>query len=354
MDETATAEGVTNAAPVPRPSDEAVGGHDATGEPQHSRQTRLLALNNAHQHDARVVFDEDKHVYFIDGERYPTSVSGVVHQYFPSFDPAACVEQYYVRWKADKKSRYYQFIAYLENVLQLPPDVAKTEICSSWNASGSRASADGTSTHLAIELDLNGEAPEAHHAESAEFQQYVRWRKTHPTWVPHRTEWSVFDVETLLCGQIDSIWRDSATGKFYMVDWKRVEKLERTNNFGERGFAPLKDLHNTNLSHYTLQQNLYAWMLRRNYDMDVAGMYLLQVHPSIDEAVEVPVAFIDDEIDIIVAARKARVVAGELKTVAASALKRLRDADATVCAKRSARNGALRALYTRLLNTLQD
>lgn len=325
----------------------------ADAEAQHSRQTRHLALTNAHPLDARIVFDEEKHVYFVDGARYPTSVSGVVHQYFPSFDATACVEQYYDRWKADKKSRYYQFIAYLENVLQLPEDVAKAEICASWSASGGKASADGTATHLAIELDLNSQAPEQHHLDSPEFKQYARWRETHPTWVPYRTEWSVFDQDTLLCGQIDSIWRDAETGAFYMVDWKRVLKLERTNNFGERGYAPLDGLHNTNLSHYVLQQNLYAWMLRRNYGVDVAAMYLLQVHPSIDEAAEVPVPFIREEIDVIVDTRRAKVAAGELKTVAASSRKRPCDEAEPACKARATRNAALRALYTRLADALK-
>jgi hypothetical protein len=318
----------------------------------HARGLRSLAIKNKHTLDDRVVFDEDLHIYFVDGVRYPTSVSGIVHQCFPSFDPTKCVEKYYNQWKADKKSRYYQFITYLENVLGLPSSVAQAEICANWSSSGKKASGDGTSTHLAIELDLNDESPGEHHLESPEFKQYQEWRKLHPTWVPYRTEWSVFDEPTLLCGQIDSLWQDKITKKFYMVDWKRVEKLEKTNNFGERGFAPMDKFHNTNLSHYTLQQNLYAWMLKQNYGIQVEEMYLLQLHPSIEEADEVELPFITREIELIMSARRAKVAAGEITTVQASA-KRAREVDTSADEARATRNKALRSLYTRLLEELE-
>jgi hypothetical protein len=326
----------------------------------HARGLRRLAVENRHPHDDRVVFDEDLHVYFVDGARYPTSVSGVVHQFFPSFDAAACVDKYYDKWRSDKQSRYYQFIAYLENVLQLPTHAAKAEIALNWNSSGKKASGDGTATHLAIELDLNCDPVAPEHKASVEFQQYEAWRLTHPTWVPYRTEWSVFDESTLLCGQIDSVWQDVNTKKFYMVDWKRVEKLEKTNNFGERGYPPMQKHHNTNFAHYTLQQSLYAWMLQQNYGIQIEEMYLLQVHPSISCAKELEISYIEDEVEEIMSERRAKVRGGDIKTIQASASRKRSHGDAEAAGDAAAaasdsqreRNAALRELYTRLASEL--
>jgi hypothetical protein len=82
-------------------------------------------------------------------------------------------------------------------------------------------------------------------------------------------------------------------------------------------------------------------------------MYLLQVHPSIEEAQEVPVPFIHEEIAQIVAARRAKVASGEVKVIEASAKKRSRDTPGVAENEAAAaRKAALRALYSRLLGDI--
>ena len=165
--------------------------------------------------------------------------------------------------------------------------------------------------------------------ETQEFQQFVRWKQTHPTWVPYRAEWSIFAENELLCGQIDSIWKDTTDGKLHMADWKRVIEMKMSAFRNEKGYAPFDTMQNTNYYHYVVQQNCYAWILKTYYNIEVSSLALVQVHPSIDDFIEWPLPFIYDKIDTVMKRRRQRVEAGELKVMDAS----------EVAASKNARHG---------------
>jgi hypothetical protein len=307
------------------------------------RDTLALARLHAHPLDDRIRFDPGMHVYFVDGCKYPGSVSGVIHEYFPSFDPVATIDRYYEAWKRNKDAKYNPLINYLLNIIQLDDDAVKREIARNWAASGTKASQSGTDTHLQIELSLN---QEHHNAESPEFLQYMAWRATHPTWEPYRTEWSIFDDSALLCGQIDSLWKDAATGELHMADWKRVGVMKTSAFRGdERGFGPMKEFANTNFNHYTLQQNLYTYMLEKSYSLKVASMCLVQIHPDLDNFVEWPLRRLDKEVRVIMEEREGRVTQGILAVVAASAVTKRKTEEPQHDTERVTK---LRAYYTRL------
>lgn len=289
------------------------------------RDELKLAVLNAHPRDERIRFDAVEHRYFVDGCAYPTSVSGLIHDSFPQFDAPAVVNQYYERWKSDKNNKYAPLIAYLTGVVGLDDELAKLEIARTWSANGSRASNAGTDTHLQIELYLNEEPCVT---TSSEFSQFQLWRSTHPTWEPYRTEWSVFDEDSLMCGQIDSLWRDVITGEYHMADWKRVASMDLKAFRDEKGFHPFESLPNTNHGHYTVQQNAYAYMLEKNYGIVVSSLSLVQVHPDLDEYNEWPLRDIRHLVKKAFDARADRVRAGEIKVLddAALAAKRLKRA----------------------------
>ena len=279
--------------------------------------TMELERVNAHPRDSRIVFDPVQHKYWIDGVRYPSSVSGLIHDNFPQFDGEATVNSYFDGWARNSNNKYYRLIRYLRDVLELDQEQTKAEIVRLWNASGVTASTLGTDVHLQIELCLNKENHQAH---SPEFVQYAAWRATHPTWQPYRTEWSVFSEPELICGQIDSLWIDER-GSFHMADWKRVAEMDMTAFKNERGYPPFDGLQNTNYYHYVVQQNVYSWMLERNYGIMVSSMCLVQLHPDLDTFVEHPIARIDSQVDTVMAARRRLVGAGELRTTAAEHVK---------------------------------
>ena len=66
-----------------------------------------LKINNSHPRDKRIDFDENNHVYFIDGIPYELSVTGFIKSFFEEFDSESVIKKNYAKWQLDKKSKYY-------------------------------------------------------------------------------------------------------------------------------------------------------------------------------------------------------------------------------------------------------
>ena len=271
-----------------------------------------LAQKNRHERDSRISFEESTHTYTIDGEIYKTSVSGILHGFFPTFNAKDVIEKNFNKWKEDKKSPYHRFIQYCNLRMHLEEEDIKSELAKMWNQYGNERADYGTGVHLSIELQLNLAPRDDRSPEMEQFEAWMRDAKP-KSWEPYRTEWSVFCDESRTAGQIDGLFIDTSDGSFHMVDWKVVEKLEQKHSFGERGFPPFEALHNTNLGHYYVQQNLYFWLLKNRYGITCKSMRLLQLHYTLSEAVEWEIPLLQREVDMVMRARCQDVVAASSK-----------------------------------------
>lgn len=132
---------------------------------------------------------------------------------------------------------------------------------------------------------------------SPEFRRFEAWVRAHDDLSPYRSEWSIYDEDAEVAGQVDSLWF-TEQGSVVMADWKRARELlsgdlqrQRAlshNRFGlsHCRFAPdepgpCRHLHDCAYNHYLVQQHLYADLLRRKYDVDVCHMSLVQAHPDV-------------------------------------------------------------------------
>ena len=90
-----------------------------------------------------------------------------------------------------------------------------------------------------------------------------------------------------VAGQIDALFLD-ADWKLVIVDWKRVRSM-RTEGYDPLRY-PLEQLADCNYWIYSLQLNLYRYILETEYAFDVSRMYLAVAHPeqSLPRLVEVP------------------------------------------------------------------
>lgn len=211
-------------------------------------------------------FDADKHEYTIHG-RPATAVSTLVKEFFPEYDTPY--------WSARKA---------------FERGCTAEEVAVEWAAKALASSTAGTALHLLIEEFYNhGRATST----SPEFAHFLDFHRQHPHLVPYRTEWQVFHEELMLAGTIDFVARND-DGSLSIFDWKRSHRVVNAAgqpqlNAYQPAEGPLQDLPECAFSHYTLQQNVYKWLLEAKYGCRVRDMHLVVLHPDYDRFHLVPV-----------------------------------------------------------------
>ncbi len=253
-----------------------------------SCSAELLPLNekNAHPRDKMIAFDEGPHVYYVKGETGYTSVTAVVHENFEHFDALGVATTMVQRADFKKAARYAQYHTMAAEATTQEELVAT--IIKSWDDNGREQAAHGTAMHRFIELTLNGiPTPAVDCVERQHYQEYAK-QQAAAGLVPYRTEWMLWDEELKITGSIDAIYYKPSMGTYHMVDWKRSKEIKW---FGfKKGRGLCSHLQDCNFVHYTLQLNTYKYLLEKNYNLQIADMHIVVLHPSNESFLELPVA----------------------------------------------------------------
>ena len=228
-----------------------------------------LAELNSHERDSCIMFEEDTHTYYVnfDGTQFVTagviSVSKLVHDYFPTFDPDDAVEKMMKgrNWKPGH--RYFGMLS--------------STIKEEWTTNGAVASSRGTWLHGQLERYMNGfQLQSAPYADLIPLRQFFEWERLHFTGklIPFRTEmrfWS--DSSLKLTGTADLVAVDpqhppptecDGVLTLHIIDWKFSREIKYDNRY-QNGSGPCCKMPDCNFSHYALQQNLYRWLLETFY-----------------------------------------------------------------------------------------
>lgn len=262
-----------------------------------------LAFVNEHERDKHIVFDEPTHTYTVKGSyKGYISCTGFIHSFFGHFDPDAIIAKM-MRGPKWSESQYFGMTA--------------EAIKKKWNDNGRSASEAGTEMHLAIEQYFNG----AEHLIPArvlgtrEWSHFVAfWNRFKDEIEPYRTEWEVFVEEIKLAGSIDGIFRSKRDGSILIYDWKRSKEIKMENNF-QSGLGPLSHLPDCNYWHYSLQLNIYRYILENYYGEHVSDMYLVILHPDQQSYKRMRLNRMDEEVEAMIECRRRAVAAGCHKAV---------------------------------------
>ena len=244
--------------------------------------TKYLDDVNAHERDQRLVFvgEGELHEYFLDGQTGLTlSVTSLVKTFFPEFDTEAVAERTFnSKTFATRNHQPSYRYAGCKSVQDIKDRWSK------WSDLGTRL-------HLNIEQYYNQIAVEPCEENLCTWRQFQRLMEdsTFVRWEPYRTEWGVFDEETLICGQIDFCGMiNPATKEVVLIDWKRCRDIPRfaypsreTGN-KETGYGCCMKLDSCKYFKYSLQLNVYKYILEKNYGLRVSQMLLVQFHPSLE------------------------------------------------------------------------
>lgn len=248
----------------------------------------VLCRLNAHPRDERITFQDEGHVYTVDGVPGTyTSVTTLIHKFFPHFDADAVIA----------KITQYPKSAYFG---QDPQDIKDQ-----W----ARATDLGSQLHAQIECffdDLVGMGGISEIvAPSVEFGYFLDYFRDHVVgkMTPYRTEMYVFDEDIQVCGSIDMLFCDPDDHhKLWIVDWKRSKEIRKRNAF-ERGYGCLANFDNCNFITYSLQLNMYKYILEAKYGKTVIGMALVILHPNHSGYMVVPVDNMQAEIQKMLATK---------------------------------------------------
>lgn len=192
--------------------------------------------------------------YYIRGScDHLISVTTLIGAFFEKFDPLVRSEGTFntKTFKKDQNKPAYKYFGCR----------SAADIRSKWKQNAHL----GTLMHANIEAHLNSEPYVVHNENEKPFGQFRRlfdnkiWRGW-KDWQDFRTEWSVFDEETMLCGQIDYVGMlDEKSGSVILVDWKRTEQITDCNfgrftgaTEGINGYGVCQHLDNCNWIKYVL------------------------------------------------------------------------------------------------------
>lgn len=260
--------------------------------------------------DAEISFNEERHEYTHCTGVELVPVSRVYRSFFIPFDSQHWAE------RAVCKARYNgETMVTVDSVLD------------EWECKGQLASFAGTHMHKQIELFLNGQldqmSSQCHFSYNGEyvklerdldisvemdyFAQFFRdvFHSGSPL-MPFRTEWKVFDLDLRMAGTIDLLC-SSADGSFEIFDWKRSKSLiDSSGNeitkprFRKFGINGLEHIPDAAYYHYTLQQNIYRYIIEHNYGLRVKAMHLVVLYPGCKTYHVIDLPRCDREIAIIV------------------------------------------------------
>lgn len=231
----------------------------------------MLSYIYPHERDQRICFQDEGHLYTIDGKTDYTSTTTFIKKFFPEFDADAIIQKMKISGSFDKK--------YAGKTAE--------QVKQEWKASGRQASEKGTKLHLFIENYFNGETqdaiPQGITQEVEYFYDFLK--KVKPT--AHRTEWYIFDEKYKIAGSIDFVCQ-LPSGELVIYDWKCSKEIKHFNRF-EKGKYPVQDMDNCNGNYYALQLNVYKYILEEYYGKRVAEMNLIVLHHNNEGFISIPV-----------------------------------------------------------------
>ena len=242
------------------------------------------------EQDGKLSFNEEEHIYSLGGIEF-CSVSNIVSKFFREFDAVGI----------SLKKCYGN-------------EMEAAKLREVWESKGSVASQAGTFLHKQIEDYLNGkEIPDllcdvryqgnyvkcSQRLDISREWSYFKAFERNTPFVPFRTEWRIYDADARMAGTLDFVCA-CPDGTYEIYDWKRSNKIDPTErNPWANGLNGLEHLTDTSYSHYCLQQNLYRYMLQKNYGLKVSRMNLVVLHPELPTYRVVPIPPMEREVEII-------------------------------------------------------
>lgn len=161
------------------------------------------------------------------------------------------------------------------------------------------AALEGSKLHKDIEHYLSNNPT---NNPTIEFQYFKQFMRDHEEQMPYKTEWRINSNSLALTGCIDILTKDK-NNNYYLYDWKRVSKINMTSS-NKSINPPQLHVDDCNYIKYALQLNLYSVLLKREHNIEVHKMAIVQLHPTLPNYKKLDVPNMEKEINIILSSNR--------------------------------------------------
>lgn len=230
-----------------------------------------------------IAFEDKTHVYHHSkdetGNAEYISVTTLIERFFP-FDIERFIQ---IKSKIEEKS--------------------KKDVLAEFLKMRDEASEKGTYMHEQIENFLNGDTYDANSKEFEMFKIFYQQIVIAKGFKFVEAEKKVLLDEYNVAGTIDALFKKPNKEEYLILDWKRSKKLiidGHPKKYGH-GYAlsELSYLDNSSYYKYALQQNIYKYILEKEYDMRVSSMNLIVLHEKFDNFYRINLVNMDKEVSVI-------------------------------------------------------
>lgn len=233
----------------------------------------------------KIIFYEEPHKYFINNRIECTSVTTLIHKFFPEFETDRIASEY-----AKKRG--------------LDPEQVKKE----WQDNCDEACRFGTQVHLFAEQKVvGGTLPNpANEKENTYFKvadNTIKYLLQFYNVV--EAEKIIFCKDLALSGMIDLVLQDKQNNDIVLADWKTNKAIKQYNRF-QKGLGRLEHLQDCNYNHYCLQLNIYRQLLYLGYYPRNVNIRMGIVHFTINGPVFYKIPVMNKEAQYILNKHKFR------------------------------------------------
>lgn len=238
---------------------------------------QLLSEKNNHPRDKFISLNEKTHIYTINKKRNYTSVTTFIHSLFEKFDSDKVINNI-INGKNYKTSKYF--------------NKTRDEIKDMWEINRKDAAEKGTKLHLDIENYYNNISVNNNSIEYTYFKNFLKENDLKP----YRTEWKVWDEDYKITGTIDMVYENS-DNTLMIYDWKRSKQIIRNKPYETYSKIDcISHIPDLNFWHYSLQLNMYKYILESKYNKKITKMCLVCLYPENDNYILIDVPELSEEI----------------------------------------------------------
>lgn len=212
-----------------------------------------------------ITFYDVPHKYFLNGKEL-ISVTTLIHEYQEEFD-----EEYW----ADFKGNQHNLASYL--------------VKRAWNFINRKGTIKGSAIHDYAENMFQNKVFEyplqtillefGFDPVITEYQTTKKhvdkfYNDVHGKLIPIKTEFVVYDKESLIGGMLDMLFYNVKAGEFQIWDWKTNKKFDKENK-GRHLLNELSLIEDCDFELYSLQLELYKQIIERNTGIKLGKSYIV-------------------------------------------------------------------------------